>query len=269
MLNQDSFNTFSYSQLNTFTTCPQQFRIIYLDGVRKEDESIEAFMGKRVHEVLEWLYNAENRAKPYMTFDRLCHKYDDQWIAKWHKKIYIADIRYDTDFYYSIGKRCLSNYYSRFGPTFNQIVEDTELALQFKIGNHTFRGVIDRLDHAGQGQWIIHDYKTTKRQKSQKQAMNDIQLALYQIAIEQNFGQVNDVSLTWHFLRMGTEVTISHTQEHLEKLKKKINSRVNKIINSLDDENNFIPKETILCNWCYLWEECTAKVGPNPVRRAE
>jgi CRISPR/Cas system CMR-associated protein Cmr1 (group 7 of RAMP superfamily) len=68
---------------------------------------------------------------------------------------------------------------------------------------------------------------------------------------------------------MGTEVTISHTQEHLGKLKKKINSRVNKIINSLDDENNFIPKETILCNWCYLWEECTAKVGPNPVRRAE
>ena len=37
----------------------------------------------------------------------------------------------------------------------------------------------------------------------------------------------------------------------------------------LDDENNFIPKESLLCNWCYLWEECTAKVGPNPVKRAD
>ena len=44
---------------------------------------------------------------------------------------------------------------------------------------------------------------------------------------------------------------------------------VDKIINSMDDINNFLPKETILCNWCYLWEECTAKVGPNPVRRAD
>ena len=61
-------NTFSYSQLNTFRTCPQQYKIIYLDGARKESESIEAFMGKRVHEVLEWLYNVENRKKTYITF---------------------------------------------------------------------------------------------------------------------------------------------------------------------------------------------------------
>ena len=63
ILNQDSSNIFSYSQLNTFNTCPQQYKIIYMDGIRKEDESIEAFMGKRVHEVLEWLYNEENREK--------------------------------------------------------------------------------------------------------------------------------------------------------------------------------------------------------------
>ena len=268
-MNQDSRNTFSYSQLNTFKTCPQQYKIIYMDGIRKEDESIEAFIGKRVHEVLEWLYNKTNRKKPYLTFDRLCQKYDDQWMEHWHKKIHIADTRNSSDFYYTIGKRCLSNYYGRYGPTFDQMVEDTELKLQFKIGDYNFRGVIDRLDHTGQGKWIVHDYKTTKHQKSQLQAMNDIQLALYQIAVEQNFGQVNDISLTWHFLRMGTEITILHTQEQLEVLQKKLIKMVEKIINCMDDENNFLPKETILCSWCYLWEECNAKVGPNPVRRAE
>ena len=148
-------------------------------------------------------------------------------------------------------------------------MEDTELELTFLVGDHTFRGVIDRLDHTGSGKWIVHDYKTSKRQKSHRQAMNDIQLALYQIAVEQNFGQVNDISLTWHFLRMGSEVTVLHTCEQLEKLKKKIIKMVKNIIICMDDENNFILKETILCNWCYLWEECTAKVGPNPVRRAD
>jgi hypothetical protein len=44
---------------------------------------------------------------------------------------------------------------------------------------------------------------------------------------------------------------------------------VDKIIDCMEDKNNFLPKESILCNWCYLWEECTAKVGPNPVKRAD
>ena len=103
----------------------------------------------------------------------------------------------------------------------------------------------------------------------QQQAMNDIQLALYQIAVEQNFDHVNDISLTWHFLRMGSEVTILHSRDQLEKLRGKLIRMVDKIIDCMDDENNFLPRETILCNWCYLWEECTAKVGPNPVKRAD
>ena len=99
--------------------------------------------------------------------------------------------------------------------------------------------------------------------------MNDIQLALYQIAVEQNFGQVNDISLTWHFLRFGSEVTIHHTRDQLAKLKTKLIHMVEKIIQFMDNENNFLPKETILCNWCYTWEECSAKVGANPVKRAD
>ena len=266
---RDSSSTFSYSQLNTFKTCSQQYKIIYLDGIRKEHESIEAFMGKRVHEVLEWLYSNENQEKSYITFDRLCQTYDNQWQSHWHKNIFIADSQKYTDYYYSIGKRCLSNYYGRYGPIFDQMVEDTEMRLTFSIGDHTFRGVIDRLDHTGPGKWAVHDYKTSKRQRTQQQAMNDIQLALYQIAVEQNFDQVNDISLTWHFLRQGSEVSILHTRDQIEVMRKKLIKMVDKIINSMDDINNFLPKETILCNWCYLWEECTAKVGPNPVRRAD
>ena len=262
-------NTFSYSQLNTFKTCPQKYKIIYLDGVRKKHESIEAFMGKRVHGVLEWLYIRENMEKPYMTFDRLCQTYDDQWAAEWHSNIYIADARKKSELYYSIGKRCLSNYYSRYGPTFDQRVEDTEVELKFSIGDYTFRGIIDRLDHPKPGKWVVHDYKTSKNPKSERQAMNDIQLALYHIAVEQNYGQVNDISLTWHFLRMGSEVTVLHTRDQLEKLRNKLIQMVEKIIQFRDNENNFLPKETMLCNWCYLWEECTAKVGPNPVNRAD
>jgi len=46
---------FSYSSLETYKKCPTQFRFRYIDKIYKDDEGIEAFMGKRVHEALEYL----------------------------------------------------------------------------------------------------------------------------------------------------------------------------------------------------------------------
>ena len=259
---------YSYSQLNTFKTCPQQYKIIYIDGVRKPHESIEAFMGKRVHEVLEWVYEKENRSRSFFTFDSLCKTYDEYWLNNWHNNIYIADNKYPSDFYYTIGKRCLANYYNTYGPAFNQEVAETEVELQFNIESYPFRGVIDRLDNPEGGKWIVHDYKTGKREKTQRQAFNDLQLGLYYIAIQQNYKDVEEISLFWHFLRAGNVVSITHTAEKIKLVQNKIIKMVDKIRNAMKDENNFIPKESILCNWCYLWEECSAKLGSNLVVRA-
>ena len=268
---------FSYSQLSTFKACSQKFKLTYLDGIRKPHESIEAFVGKRVHSVLEWLYSIDSSNNSYMTFDRICEEYDNIWRRKWHSKIFIVAPFKNSDYYYSMGKRCLSNYYKNYGPKFNQPVIGTEVNLSFLIGNHSFRGVIDRLDRLGSGKFMIHDYKTTKNEKTKSQAINDIQLGLYHMAIEQNYKNVKEISLKWHFLRQGTEVIITHNQDGLKKIKKKINGIIEKIIDSLDDMDNFDPKETIksgftnyeLCNWCYLWEECSAKKISNPARSAD
>ena len=66
---------YSYSKLNCFNTCPQQYKIIYIDKVRKNDESIEAYMGKRVHEVLEWLYSIDDYKNQYIVFVLLLPQY--------------------------------------------------------------------------------------------------------------------------------------------------------------------------------------------------
>ena len=81
---------YSYSQINTYKSCPEKYKISYLDRTRKPDESIEAFMGNRVHEVLEWVF--KERANKFTTFDKLTEKYDDLWLNAWHEKIYICNI---------------------------------------------------------------------------------------------------------------------------------------------------------------------------------
>jgi len=48
---------YSHSKLSCYEQCPQKYKLQYIDKVETEiEESVEAFMGVRVHETLEKLY---------------------------------------------------------------------------------------------------------------------------------------------------------------------------------------------------------------------
>src|SRR5262245_5084885 len=47
---------YSHSRLSAFERCPRKFQYRYLWKIPAESESIEGFVGKRVHEVLERLH---------------------------------------------------------------------------------------------------------------------------------------------------------------------------------------------------------------------
>ena len=47
---------YSHSRLSSFENCRKQFEFRYVLKIPSESESIEAFVGKRVHEILERLY---------------------------------------------------------------------------------------------------------------------------------------------------------------------------------------------------------------------
>ncbi len=52
---------YSHSRLSTFEDCPKRFEYRYVLKIPTETEGIEAFVGKRVHEILERLYQAAQR----------------------------------------------------------------------------------------------------------------------------------------------------------------------------------------------------------------
>ncbi len=257
---------YSYSQINTYNSCPEQYKLSYIDRIRKADESVEAFMGNRVHEVLEWVF--KERKSKFTTFDKLTAKYDELWLNAWHDKIYIADPRVNTDHLYTIGLRCLGNFCTTYGPLFDAPVYATELKLEFEVEGYKFRGILDRVDKTLDEELIITDYKTSKRAKGERAAKSDMQLGLYYIAAQQNFGDITQISIGWDFLRHNKRVQIQPEEISIERIKKQVVRRIQKIESNINEGHSFFPKESILCHWCYYWKECSAKSISNPARSA-
>ena len=130
--------------------------------------------------------------------------------------------------------------------------------------NYKIKGIIDRVDHDGEGNWEIHDYKTGKRALSQKDADKDHQLALYQIGLMAEVKEIKSIKLVWHFIQHGIRVESKRTADDIRKIIKETKSTIDKIRQKLTNGGEFPPKKSILCNWCYYWEECPSQFGTNP-----
>ena len=105
----DLIKRFSYSSLESYKKCPAQFKFRYIDKIYKDDEGIEAFMGKRAHEALEYLYNEVLDGK-IVFFDSVLAKYKELWKEKWHARVAIVRTENSPEFYYRLGEKCLATF---------------------------------------------------------------------------------------------------------------------------------------------------------------
>lgn len=246
--------TYSPSRLSAFEKCPLSYRFTYIDRIKKEEESIDAFVGSRVHEALEKLLKLKMDFGREPTLEKAREIYLKRWEEEYGPHIVIKDEFAEEEDYKRKGLICLEKYFDmEKGREPGELV-DLELQLNFNLGGCSMTGFIDRIEKVGNTYHII-DYKTSKRAMTQEEADTDRQLALYEIGIRDMFPDAEDVMLHWYYLQHGQVVSSSRDESQLEELSESVVS----LIETIETTTDFLPLESKLCGWCEYKDECEAE----------
>ena len=247
---------YSHSQLEKYETCPLQYKFIYVDRMKRYEESVEAFLGQRFHEAMELLYR--ERAFRVVSLEELLACYERLWAEKWHAAVRIRKEGRTPDEYRLLGHRFIEDYYRRYHPFEEGRVLGLERFIRFPLdekGSYGFKGVIDRLMRAPDGAFEVHDYKTSSKLPEQADLDKDRQLALYQLGVQNHWTEAKKVRLVWHYVAFDMTMQSKRTPEQIETLK----TETMRLIDRVESTTEFAPNETALCDWCSYWDLCPVK----------
>jgi putative RecB family exonuclease len=247
---------YSISQLSTFEECPLQYKFVYVDKIKRPDEGVEAFLGKRFHEAMQWLYN--ERAFRVAPLDEVLAFFDRQWSENWHPKVKILRCERCGEDYRLQGRRFIEDYYRRHHPFDAGRVLGLEKYIRFSLdesGRYRCKGIIDRLMLAEDGVFEIHDYKTGSGLPEQAELDRNRQLGLYQIGVQTLWPDAKEIRLVWHLVARNLEMRSQRTPGALAALKTDIAG----LIDRIEAEREFAPSESGLCDWCAYQDLCPVK----------
>jgi putative RecB family exonuclease len=252
--------TYSHSRLETFEQCPQKYKFRYIDNLKTDKRTIEAFLGSCVHQALEKLY-ADRRAGRVDSLDDLLAGYEQRWQQGFGPDVEVVRAGRTPEDYFRSGREMLEKFYRRFHPFDQEATLDLELRINFPLADGAdFTGVVDRLARNGDGTLEIHDYKTAQKLPSQREVESDRQLALYELAVRHRWPDTGRVRLVWHYLAHETELVATKTPAQLEAVR----AGTLQLIRRVEAAREFPPRETKLCDWCEYYGICPAKQPARP-----
>jgi len=245
---------YSHSQLSMYEECPLKYKLRYRDKIKRDIEGVESFMGTMVHETLKKCYD-NVRFTRVNTLNDLLAYYNKIWQENWHDAILIMKEDLTQEDYRALGEKMVKIYYERYSPFDSDITIGTEMGLNFSLDDekkYRMTGYIDRLSRTQDDVYEIHDYKTSSHLPEQEDADNDRQLGLYHIGIQRKWPQIGNIRLIWHYLAFDTELVSSRTPEAISNLVQDTKS----LIDEIESAQDFLPKESPLCDWCEYPDLC-------------
>lgn len=258
--------TYSHSRLASFEDCPRKYQYRYLMKIPSETESVEGFVGKVVHDVLERLYEVVGeRGVPSLpkVIARYRQLFDERYDPK---RVRIVRRENPLSFYRELGDHCLTNYYHDHYPFDGTETLGLEEHVRFELGNIDatdpiyIQGYVDRVARTPDGVIEIQDYKTGARVPSQAKLDEDRQLALYQIALSDQYPEGQSFRLVWHYLQRGRTITSTRSAEQLRRLREDTLALVTRIRGT----ESFETRPSPLCRWCEFGSRCPGNRERDP-----
>lgn len=246
--------TYSHSRLSTFEQCRLRYKFAYIDRIKVPGESVEAFLGSIVHDVLEKLYTDVRHAK-IPSLDEVIDLYHGLWEERWSDEVRIVRGEYSPRNYRDMGEKYLRGYYDRHHPFDEGVVLGLETQDLLDLGDgNRFHIRIDRLVNEGCGVFSVNDYKTGSSLPRQEQLDTDRQLSMYALWVRERFPEAARVRLVWHYLAFEREMVAEPGPEALEVIRGQVIGRIGEI----ESCSSFEPTVTTLCRWCDYQEICPA-----------
>lgn len=237
----------SYSQLDTFTTCPLQYKYRYVLRIPVPPSAALIF-GDVMHKTIRAFYElAKSREQP--TKETLLKLFDAQWISVgFGNKVYEEKMKHH-------GIELLSGFYEK-GYNPNIVPRDLEQPFKIKITPILkLGGKIDRIDELGDGKIEIIDYKTGQAPKSKNPA-GDLQLTVYALAATDEGiykKKPQDVIVSFYFFENQQKVSGTRTKEQLTEARQQITQKAEEI-----SKSDFRPTPGRHCDFCEFRLICEA-----------
>jgi len=235
----------SYSQIETFKTCPLHYKLKYILNVPTPPSASQSF-GTSIHAALRDFYNlvGSQKATQKLLLDLL----EKNWItegyhSKTHEKKFLEK-----------GKKYLEEYFkSEFNPKVKTVATEKSFIIPLNVLDSRplkIGGRIDRVDTLPGGVIEIIDYKTGANVPTQKQIDGDLQMSFYALAAitlkEIPFAKnAEEVKMTFYYFENQKKISTVRTKEQLDEVVKEIFKTREEMENS-----DFVCSDNFLCRNC-------------------
>ena len=237
----------SYSQLDSFTTCPLQYKYRYILKIPVPSSAALSF-GDTMHRTVRAFYEAVKMGT-HPTKDMLLKFLETHWSPLGYgDKAYQEKMK-------KHGIELLEGFYDK-GYDSTRIPKDLEASFKIRITpTLTLGGRIDRVDELPDGKLEIIDYKTGQAPKTRDPG-RDPQLTVYALAAtDAGIYQKNpdQVIVSFYFFENQEKVSATRTVDQLTAIKEDVARKAEEIATS-----DFRPTPGKHCDFCEFRLICEA-----------
>ena len=192
----------SYTQIALYQSCPLQYKLQYIDGLKPKDKWYFSF-GSTLHLCAQYFFKV--RVPPPPSLEELLQFFEKNWISEGYESAE-EEAKYKT-----YGREILSKFWGIHSADF-KIPVAVERIFYIDIEGIKLRGYLDRVDKLESGGLSIVDYKSNQGLFTQDDLESNLQLTLYQLAAEQTW-HLPVEKLTLYHLRSNTPCSCAARDE--------------------------------------------------------